>query len=48
MEVGSITPGKRANFTILEADPFEVDPMTIKDIGVWGTVFEGRVQPIPQ
>ena len=45
-EVGSITPGKRANFTILEADPFTVDPMTIKDIGVWGTVFQGRVQPV--
>ena len=45
-EIGSIEPGKRANFTILEADPFAVDPMTIKDIGVWGTVLEGRVQPV--
>jgi predicted amidohydrolase YtcJ len=45
-EVGSITPGKLANFTILEADPFAVDPMKIKDIGVWGTVLQGRVQPV--
>jgi predicted amidohydrolase YtcJ len=45
-EVGSITPGKLANFTVLEADPFAVDPMKIKDIGVWGTVLEGRVQPV--
>jgi hypothetical protein len=44
-EIGSITPGKWANFTILEADPFAVDPIAIKDIGVWGTVLEGRVQP---
>ncbi len=45
-ELGSITPGKLANFTILEADPFAVDPMMIKDIGVWGTVLEGRAQPV--
>ncbi|NIP16368.1 MAG: amidohydrolase family protein [Pseudomonadales bacterium] len=45
-EVGSITPGKLANFTVLEADPFAVEPMEIKDIGVWGTVFEGRLQPV--
>ncbi len=45
-EIGSITPGKRANFTILEADPFAVEPIMIKDIGVWGTVLEGRVQPV--
>ncbi|MDH3643862.1 MAG: amidohydrolase [Gammaproteobacteria bacterium] len=45
-EVGSITPGKRANFTILEADPFAIDPMLLKDIGVWGTVLEGKLQPV--
>lgn len=45
-EIGSITPGKRANFTILDSDPFEVDPMAIRDIGVWGTVLEGRIQPV--
>lgn len=42
-EMGSITPGKVANFTVLEEDPRKVDPMRLKDIGVWGTVFEGRV-----
>ncbi len=44
-EIGSIAPGKMANFTVLEADPFAVAPMQIKDIAVWGTVFEGRIQP---
>jgi hypothetical protein len=26
---------------VLEDDPFEVDPTTLKDIGVWGTVLGG-------
>jgi len=45
-EVGSIEPGKRANFTILEDNPVTCDPGRIKDIGVWGTVMEGRVLPV--
>ena len=45
-KIGSIEPGKDANFTILEANPLTVDPMTIKDIPIWGTVLEGRLQPI--
>ncbi|MCP5181696.1 MAG: amidohydrolase [Pseudomonadales bacterium] len=44
-EVGSIRAGKKADFTVLEQDPFTVDPMTIKDIPVWGTVFEGMPFP---
>jgi predicted amidohydrolase YtcJ len=47
-EIGSIAPGKYANFTILDADPFDVDPSKIKDIGVWGTVFEGVPYPVTQ
>ncbi len=46
-EVGSIVPGKLANFTVLEANPFDVEPTSIKDIKVWGTVLEGRVQQAP-
>jgi predicted amidohydrolase YtcJ len=44
-EVGSITPGKFANFAVLDQDPYEVAPAALKDIQVWGTVLEGRLQP---
>lgn len=43
--LGSIEVGKLADFTILEDDPFAVDPMALKDIGVWGTVLGGVKQP---
>ncbi len=42
-EVGSIECGKRADFCVLEDDPLSVDPMALKDVGVWGTVLSGRV-----
>lgn len=42
--VGSIEPGKDANLTILEASPFDVELEAIKDIVVWGTMLEGRLQ----
>ena len=42
-QVGSITPGKLANFTILSDNPVTSDPLAIKDIKVWGTVHEGRL-----
>jgi predicted amidohydrolase YtcJ len=45
-EMGSIAPGKVANFTVLDEDPLSVDPKTLKDIPIWGTVYEGRVFPI--
>lgn len=41
-EFGSIECGKAADLTVLEADPLTVDPMEIRDIGVWGTVVGGR------
>jgi predicted amidohydrolase YtcJ len=41
-ERGSIEPGKLANFTILEENPLTIDETKIKDIGVWGTLMEGR------
>ena len=47
-KIGSIRAGKNADFAVLEQDPYEVDPMKIKDIPVWGTVFEGKVFPIKQ
>lgn len=45
-EIGSITPGKLANFTIVEQSPLEVEPSEIKDVNIWGTVLEGRLQPL--
>lgn len=45
-QVGSIVPGKLANFTILAESPLTGDPIKIKDIKVWGTVDEGRVLPV--
>lgn len=47
-DIGSIAPGKLANFTILEEDPFEVVPDAIKDIGIWGTVLEEEVFPVSE
>lgn len=47
-EIGTISPGKRANFTILDANPLTVDALEIRNIGVWGTVMEGRVLPAGQ
>ncbi|PYG25038.1 amidohydrolase [Pelagimonas varians] len=47
-EIGSIEPGKRANFTILDDSPLAVDPMKIKDVNVWGTVMEGQVFAVAQ
>jgi predicted amidohydrolase YtcJ len=41
-----IAKGKVASFTILDENPYEVVPERLKDIGVWGTVFEGRVFPV--
>jgi len=47
-DVGSIVPGKLANFTILADNPVTINPMKIRDIKVWGTVQEGRVLPVEQ
>jgi predicted amidohydrolase YtcJ len=43
--VGSITPGKFADFAVLDQDPLETPPEELKDIPVWGTVLSGRPQP---
>ncbi len=47
-EIGSIAPGKIANFTVLDMNPYEVAPEKLKDVPVWGTVFEGRIFEVPQ
>ena len=44
-KIGSLEPGKYADFVVLEEDPFAVDPMLLKDIPIWGTALAGRLQP---
>jgi predicted amidohydrolase YtcJ len=44
-KIGSITPGKFADFTILEDDPYSIPKEKIKDIPIWGTVVGGRLYP---
>lgn len=44
--VGSIEVGKDANLTVLMQSPYEVPPEKLKDVGVWGTMLEGRLQPV--
>lgn len=46
-ELGSIEPGKRATFTVLAEDPFDVDPERLHEIAVVGTVYEGAWFPAP-
>ena len=43
--VGSIEPGKWADFAVLEQDPYEVAPEALKDIPVWGTITAGQATP---
>ena len=44
-QVGSLEPGKWADFAVLDEDPYDVDPMGLKDIRIWGTALAGRLQP---
>ena len=39
---GSLTPGKLADVVILEQDPHDVDPDTIKDIKITRTILDGK------
>ena len=45
-DMGSIEPGKLSNFTVLSDNPVTINPLQIRDIEVWGTVLEGRIQPV--
>ena len=47
-DIGSIRAGKKADFTVLEEDPFTVSPTALKDLRIVATVFEGTPAPIVQ
>ncbi len=40
--VGSIASGKRADFAVLDKDPYDVGASALRDIKVEGVIFEGR------
>lgn len=44
-EIGSIELGKKADFCVLEEDPYAMPVMELRHMPVWGTVFEGV--PVP-
>ncbi len=44
-EIGSIAPGKRADFTVLEASPLATAGEAWGDIPVWGVVLGGVKRP---
>ena len=41
-EIGSIEAGKKADFAVLEQDPFMSSAASLREIPVWGTVQSGR------
>ena len=42
-KIGSIKVGKEATFTLLEQNPFKIDPLKLKDIPVAGVVYKGKM-----
>jgi predicted amidohydrolase YtcJ len=46
-EIGSIVAGKKADFTVLESDPYDTGAEGLKDIRIWGTVMDGQVHELP-
>lgn len=44
--VGSIEVGKFADFAVLEQDPLEVEPATLRNVPVRATVRAGRIFPV--
>lgn len=45
-DIGSIVAGKKADFTVLEDDPFDLGVEQLKDARVSGVVFEGQWRPL--
>lgn len=45
-EIGSLAAGKLADLTVLEADPFEMDPKGWPDIEIRCTMLSGKLYPL--
>lgn len=45
-ELGSLAPGKLADFTILDANPLSTPAEAWPDIGIWGVVIDGEKRPL--
>jgi predicted amidohydrolase YtcJ len=45
--IGSLEVGKFADMTVLQEDPFAVDPINIRDITIWGTIIGGVIHQNP-
>jgi predicted amidohydrolase YtcJ len=43
-DAGTIEPGRLADFTVLDADPFTVEPHEIRDVPVRATIVGGRLR----
>lgn len=44
-DLGTVEAGKLADMSVLNKDPYEVGVDGLRDIKVWGVVFEGRKVP---
>lgn len=45
-ELGSLAPGKLADFTILDSNPLNTPAEDWPDIGIWGVVIDGEKRPL--
>lgn|GEM_PF-5668545 len=40
---GSLAPGKRADLIVLDRNPLEIDPTTLREVRVLQTIKDGQV-----
>ena len=45
--VGSLTSGKKADFAVLDRDPYKVGAAKLRDVKVEGVIYEGAFTPEP-
>jgi len=41
--IGSIEPGKYADFTIIDGNPFAIEPEDLRELEIWRTLINGEV-----